>query len=124
MSQHSGANELENTNVSLSDMLFVGFNSRVFAVRRETGQTIWSWKSPKGVDNFVALLIDGEDLIASIDGYTYRLDPYTGDELWLNSFEGHGYGTPSLVTVNASSDMGAAAARESRRRRSQNQNSS
>ena len=43
MSQHSGANELENTNVSLSDMLFVGSNSRVFAVRRETGQTIWSW---------------------------------------------------------------------------------
>jgi outer membrane protein assembly factor BamB len=94
----------------IREIVFVGFNSRVVALSQATGEIVWQWKSPKGTSPHVALLLDRERLIASIQGYTYCLDPLTGEQLWGNPLKGFGVGIPSLVSASGSSDNSAAAA--------------
>ena len=64
---------------TVSDHVFVGFNSKVAALHRETGEVVWQWKSPKGRGP-VALMLDGDRVIASIYGYTYAIDAATGEQ--------------------------------------------
>jgi outer membrane protein assembly factor BamB len=92
----------------LRRLVFVGFNSRVAALDRQTGAVVWNWKSPKGSSNYVALLLDGDQLIVSIQGYTYCLNPLDGSQVWFNPLSGYGVGVPSLASVNGSSSGGAA----------------
>lgn len=82
----------------LESLVFVGFNSQVVALDRHTGEAIWTWKCPDG-SGFVALLLDGEQLVASIQGYTHCLDPLTGAVLWSNPLTGMGTGVPCLASV-------------------------
>jgi outer membrane protein assembly factor BamB len=82
---------------SIDQLVFVGFRSRVVALDRETGALVWSWASPSGY--YVALLIDGDRLIVSVSGYTYCLDPLTGQVLWYNPLEGMGTGAPCIASV-------------------------
>lgn len=103
----------------INDLLFLGFNSRVLALDRDTGALIWSWKAPKGRSGYVAVMVDEEQLFVSIDGYTYCLDPFSGNQLWFNGLKGFGYGIPILATAgNHTNSAGAAEmrAREQRRR--------
>jgi len=80
------------------NLVFVSFNSRVAALDRETGELIWKWKSPKG-SGLPVILLDGDRLIVSVQGYMYCLDPVTGDELWQNPLKGLGIGTPCLASA-------------------------
>lgn len=82
-------------------LVFVGFNSRVVALDRHTGRLVWDWKSPKG-SGFVAVLLDGDRLIVSVQGYTYCLDPKTGIVLWSNPLSGLGVGIPCLTSAHGS----------------------
>lgn len=102
--------------LSLLDLVFLAFNSRVAALDRETGEVVWNWKSPKGTSSHVALLLDGDRLIVSIQGYTYCLDPYSGAQLWFNPLKGYGYGVPSLASLAGNSGSAAAAAIIAQRR--------
>ncbi len=86
----------------LSDILFTGFNKRVAALHRDTGKILWQWKAPYG-SSYVSLLLDGDRLIVSVDGYMYALDPFTGAQLWMNEMKGLGTGVTSLVSVRGSS---------------------
>lgn len=95
---------------TLTDLVFVSFNSRVIGMDRYTGEVVWQWKAKKGRSSYVAVLLDGDRLIVSISGYTYGLDPLTGDELWFNPLKGFGYGTPTLCSLYGSSGSTAAAA--------------
>jgi hypothetical protein len=70
---------------------------------------VWEWKSPQG-SGFVSLLLDGDRLIASVNGYTYCLDPLYGQQVWANELKGFGVGTPCLVSFHGSSGASAAAA--------------
>lgn len=90
---------------TVADLVFVGFNSQVVALDRYTGEIAWTWKSPKG-SGFPAVLVDGDRLIVSIQGYTYCLDPLFGQEVWANHLEGLGVGTPCLASANAPSALG------------------
>jgi outer membrane protein assembly factor BamB len=85
----------------LCDLVFVGFNSQVAALDRRSGDLAWTWKSPKG-SGFVAVLLDGDQLVVSINGYTYGIDPATGREIWFNPLEGMGTGIPCLASVYGS----------------------
>ena len=96
----------------VKELVFVGFNSKVVALSRLSGNLIWNWKSPKGTSSYVALLLDGDRLIVSVQGYTYCLDPLTGEQLWDNPLKGFGFGIPSLVSVRGSSALASAAAFE------------
>lgn len=96
--------------VSVMDLVFLGFNSRVIALHRETGQVIWMWKSPKGRSSHVAVLLDGDIIVASVHGYTYGLDPISGRQLWMNELKGTGFGIPSVVSLRGNSGSAGAAA--------------
>ncbi|MFM9961161.1 MAG: PQQ-binding-like beta-propeller repeat protein [Planctomycetaceae bacterium] len=86
---------------SNDSLVFVGFNSRVVALDRRTGQLVWDWKSPKG-SGFVAVLLDADRLIVSVQGYTYCLDPNNGALLWANPLSGLGVGIPCLASAHGS----------------------
>lgn len=83
----------------LQDLVFVGFNSRVVALDRYTGELMWEWKSPEG-SGFVSLMLDVDRLIVSVMGYTYCLDPIFGQEVWRNPLRGMGTGVACLTSVN------------------------
>ena len=99
--------------MTLSDLIFVGFNKRVAAMDRHTGQVIWDWKAPKG-SMYVTLLLDGDQLIVSVNGYMYALRAMTGVQLWMNTMSGFGSGVTCLTSERGSSSshlLAAAAAR-------------
>lgn len=89
--------------------IFVGFNSRVAALHRDSGDILWQWKSPKGSCPYVSVLLDGDRLVVSVNGYTYCLDAFTGEELWRNYFSGFGLGYPTITSARGSSGVGAPA---------------
>ena len=96
---------------AVNDLVFVGFNSRVAALDRYTGEIKWQWKAPQG-SGYVTLLLDGDRLIAAVNGYVYCLDPFFGQEVWSNAMKGFGLGVTSITSVNAfpSTDPNVAAA--------------
>ena len=86
--------------MSFENLVFVGFNSRVLALDRETGEIVWQWRSPKVTcGGYVTLLLDGDRLIVSVNGYLYCLDPVTGETLWNNGTKGCGTGVASIASV-------------------------
>jgi outer membrane protein assembly factor BamB len=55
---------------------------------------------------YVTLLLDGDRLIVSTNGYIYCLDPLTGEILWNNPLKGYGAGAPaSLLSVRGQSSQ-------------------
>ena len=53
------ASSRPNKEPTILDLVFAGFNSRVAALDRQTGEIVWQWKSPKGRSSHVAVLLDG-----------------------------------------------------------------
>ena len=95
--------------VTLMDLVYVGFNRRVVALHRDDGVMIWEWKSPEG-SGFPAVLLDGDRLVVSVQGYTYCLDPITGEQLWVNQLKGMGVGTACIASIYGNTGSTAAAA--------------
>ena len=98
--------------MNADQLLYVGFNKRVAALDRHTGEIVWQWTAPDG-SGFVSLLLDRDRLFVAVNGYTYGLDPITGAQLWINRMKGFGYGTTSLAVIGGHtphSILGAAAA--------------
>lgn len=95
---------------TVGDLVYTGFNSRVFALDRDTGEIVWLWKSPYGRAAHVAILLDGDRVIASVSGYTYCLDAVDGAQLWMNPMKGFGFGTAGLASIYGNSGSAAAAA--------------
>jgi outer membrane protein assembly factor BamB len=91
---------------TLADLVFVSFNKQVVALDRYTGELVWKWTSPKG-SGFTAILVDGDRLIVSSQGYTYCLEPLFGQEVWSNPLEGMGVGIPCLASINGSTSSAA-----------------
>lgn len=89
----------------MPDYLFVGFNRRVAALDRRTGEILWSWKAPKGT-GYVSILPDGDLLFVSVHGYTYALDPTNGMEMWANPMSGFGVGVTCLATARSNTNHG------------------
>ena len=77
-------------------LVFVGFNKRVAALVKKTGEIRWQWKASQG-SGYVSLLLDRDRLFASVDGYTYCLKASTGEQMWFNPMKGFGTGVTSLA---------------------------
>jgi|AP45_3_1055517.scaffolds.fasta_scaffold69408_2 outer membrane protein assembly factor BamB len=96
-------------NQLIEDLVYVGFNRRVIALDRYTGEKIWDWKAAKG-SGFPSILVDGDRLIVSVQGYTTCLEPITGAVVWENELKGFGTGIPSLASVRGSTSLQGGAA--------------
>ncbi len=106
--------------MNTADLVFVGFNRRVAALHRLTGEVVWQWQASDGM-SYVSLLLDGGMLIVSVNGYMYGLDAASGQQRWYNPMKGYGTGVAALVSVNgmSSTPLAAAAADEAARQASQ-----
>ncbi|MBC8201187.1 MAG: PQQ-binding-like beta-propeller repeat protein [Planctomycetes bacterium] len=82
----------------LADVVFVGFNKQVIALDRYTGEKKWEWTSSKG-SGYPTILVDGDRVIVSVQGYTYCLEPTTGALVWENELKGHGTGITCLASI-------------------------
>jgi outer membrane protein assembly factor BamB len=85
----------------VDQLVFVGFRSQVVALDRDTGGLVWSWRSPGG-RGYTAVLLDGDRLMVSVNGYMYCLAPEDGRELWANPLSGMGVGVPCLASMRGS----------------------
>jgi outer membrane protein assembly factor BamB len=94
---------------AIDDLVFIGFNRRVAALDRHSGEIRWKWKADSG-SGLVTLLVDGDRLIASCQGYTWCLDPLTGEAIWKQPLKGLGFGIACIASVRGSTAMVAAAA--------------
>ena len=84
----------------IGSLVFVGLNSRVAALNRDTGEIVWQWGMPTSRKYYVTmLLLDDKRLIVSASGYTYCLDPRTGEQRWYNELSGFGTGVTSIATL-------------------------
>jgi outer membrane protein assembly factor BamB len=83
--------------ITLDEVLFVGFNRRVAALSKHTGEIFWTWKAPKG-HGFVSLLVEDDRVYVSVSGYVYCLDAATGQQLWHNPMAGFGIGVTCLAS--------------------------
>ena len=89
------------TAMDVRGLVFVGLNSRVAALNRDTGEIVWEWEMPTSRKYYVTmLLLDDKHLIVSASGYTYCLDPRTGRQLWYNELAGYGTCVASIVALN------------------------
>jgi outer membrane protein assembly factor BamB len=95
--------EQETETMSFNDLVFVGFNKRVAALDRNSGAIIWEWQAPKpwATIGYLTMLLDGDRLIVSVNGYIYCLDPASGELLWNNEMVGFGTGVASITSVRA-----------------------
>ena len=105
----------------VDQLIFVGLNGYVVALHRDSGVIVWSNDELKR--GYVTLLLDGDRLIVSTNGYIYCLDPGTGKVRWHNPLKGYGSGSPTsllsrrgqssqqaLIEMAAAADQQAAAA--------------
>lgn len=88
--------------MSIQDLLFVGFNGTVVALKKHSGDLVWKWNCPKPSRQMVAILVEEDCVFASSAGYTYCLDGLTGQQLWYNPLKGLGTGVPCLATAASS----------------------
>jgi outer membrane protein assembly factor BamB len=96
--------------MSLDELVFVGFNSRVLALDRETGEIVWTWQAAKPKNGgYVTMLLDGDRLVVSVNGYMYCIDPANGEQLWFNETKGFGTGVASIASVRGQSAQSIAA---------------
>ena len=89
--------------MTLDQVVFIGFNKRVVALDQNAGQVLWDWTCPTGSGYVSLLLTDDRHLIVSVSGYTYCLDPTTGEQMWYNELKGFGVGVASLAAWGGSS---------------------
>ncbi len=82
--------------MTLDQLIFAGLNGYALALNRDTGEIVWSNSEMKS--GYVTLLLDGDRLIVSTNGYMYCLDPLTGRTLWHNPLRGYGSGAPTSIT--------------------------
>jgi hypothetical protein len=93
------------------DFVFVGLKCRVTALDKSDGQIAWSTKLPGGTSpGFVTLSCDGCHVFACCCGQIHCLDLFSGQLLWTNGLEGHGFGIASICVPGGQSAPTAAAA--------------
>lgn len=101
-------------NRTVNDLIFAAFGKYVVALDRYSGEKVWQWTPPKGA-GYISLLLDGDRLIVSAQGYMHCLDPIFGQVVWSNPLEGLGVGVPCLTSANGNTSamaMHAAAAHQ------------
>ncbi len=92
-----------------NNLVFIGLQAKVIALRRDSGEVVWEWKDPSGWGGYMNLYLDGDRLICAVNGYVSCLD-FEGRELWRNPLKGMGVGVTSIATVRGSASTADGAA--------------
>jgi outer membrane protein assembly factor BamB len=95
--------------MTVNELVFIGINGIVVALDRETGDEVWKWQ-PSTRMGFVSLVVDGDRLVVSDNGYIYCLEAMTGRQLWHNPLTGYGTGIAIVATAASSSGQPVSAA--------------
>lgn len=77
-------------------LVYVGIRNAVVALDDRTGTEVW--RAELRSSDYVAVLWDGEALLAANAGEVWRLDPQHGHVLWHNELKGMGRGLVSLAS--------------------------
>jgi outer membrane protein assembly factor BamB len=88
-----------------SDLIFVGIKGTAIALERTTGKQVWATHL-KG-SNFVNVLLQGEQVLATTSGEVFCLNALNGDPLWNNPLTGFGLGLATISTAFASPNASA-----------------
>ena len=94
--------------MTLDELIFVGRGGWALAVHRDTGQIVWANDQMKS--GYTTLLLDGDRLIVSTNGYLYCLNPLTGDIVWQNPLSGYRTGVTTLASVRGTTPADGPAA--------------
>jgi outer membrane protein assembly factor BamB len=89
--------------MTVDQLVFVGFRGYAMALDRDTGEVVWCNSEMRS--GYVSMLLDGDRLIVSTNGYMYCLNPLTGTILWHNPLTGYGTGVAHLVSVRGQSSQ-------------------
>jgi outer membrane protein assembly factor BamB len=93
-----------------NDLLILGCNGYVSAIRTSNGQELWRTKLRQGVlggsrGQDVSVLIDGDQVFAGCNGRIYALNMNNGAILWANELEGMGYNEVALAKQGTSTQF-------------------
>lgn len=110
---------------TIDDLIFVGLRGYAIAVHRDTGAVVWT--NSEMNSGYTSVLLDGDRLVVSTNGYLYCLDPLTGQTRWRQPLKGYGTGVTSLASSRGTSGpiepfAADAAAEQARRNQQQQQN--
>ena len=89
--------------MTIDQLIFVGFGHHAIALDRDTGEIVWV--NSEMHTGYISMLLDGDRLIASSNGYMYCLNPMTGEVLWHNPLKGFGVGVAHLASVRGQSSQ-------------------
>ena len=92
------------------DLLIIGCNGYVSAIRANNGQELWRTKLREGMlggsrGSDVSVLIDGEQIFAGCSGRIYALNSSDGKVLWSNDLEGMGINEVALARQGTSTQF-------------------
>ncbi|SPE62849.1 Pyrrolo-quinoline quinone [Verrucomicrobia bacterium] len=83
-----------------SEIIYVGIRGSVLALKRATGEQVWSTRL-KGF-GFVHVIVEEGRVFAAAHGEVFCLDLLTGKLVWHNGLKGFGTGLASLATAGTS----------------------
>jgi len=96
--------------MNASDFVFVALKHRVTALGKNDGQIVWTTELPGRTGTcFVTLSCDDRRVFACANGQIHCLDLFSGQLLWTNGLQGHGYGIASICVPDGTSAPSAAA---------------
>jgi outer membrane protein assembly factor BamB len=96
-----------------SKVIYLGVKGSVVAVNSTTGQPVWE-TALKGND-FVNVVLDGDNLFAATRGEIFCLDPQSGGIRWHNPLRGYGWGLITIVGDDIPQNITAITAEKRRR---------
>lgn len=106
--------------MTISDLVFVGIRGTVIALERSSGIQIWATHL-KGSD-FVNVVLDRNEILATCYGEIFCLDAFSGEPRWHNKLKGFGFGIATIATEHQAPGnalaLAAEKARDDQRRRS------
>jgi outer membrane protein assembly factor BamB len=97
-----------------SDLVFIGIKGSVLALDRWTGNQVWAVRL-KGSD-FVNVVVQEDEILATCAGEVFCLDPLTGRGRWRNALKGFGTGLATIATEQKPNGLNAAISAEKQRR--------
>jgi outer membrane protein assembly factor BamB len=101
-----------------SKFIYLGIKGSVIALNSATGEQLWTAHLKSS--EFVNVVLDGSNLLATTSGEIFCLDPNTGIIRWHNALKGYGWGLATIAGEGVAQNVSAIVA-EKRRRDEQQQ---